>query len=515
MPAADAQRAVKSVRPAGGGTPVRGRRLSVERDSARMMRALKASYAAAQTLPHQAGYWDRTNSLSAAAEHDEGTRRLLRERARLLFKNNSYMAGMIRTLANDCVGTGPRLQVMPESDRPGARRDARRLEQAFAAWAYEVQLAEKLRICRQARGREGEIFAVQTTDASLRHPVKLGVRLIETDQCETPDLFVETPTRVSGIDFDGAGNPSRYHFLVEHPGSNSIGGATQESRVLPAGQVAHYYSPERPDDRRGVPEITPAMNRFAGLHRWIEATLANAENAASIFGVLEQSDDFGEAEDTKDPNGDDIIGYDPMETVDFEFNTIMTLPRGVKFSSHRADQPSEVFAVAVRMFIQDVARCLNMPRNIAEGNSADYNYASGRLDLQTYHRAIQIERSLMARRLLWPIFAWFMDEARLVGGLIPARYRRLDREMPRIEWRWDAFRHVDPQKEAAAQGSRLENGTTTLAREFSEQGEDWEEQLEQIARERDRKEELGLGSVTIGGGSEQEEADDETEEADA
>ena len=39
--------------------------------------------------------------------------------------------------------------------------------------------------------------------------------------------------------------------------------------------------------------------------------------------------------------------------------------------------------------LNEIARCLGMPYNISAGNSSGYNYASGRLDHQTYFKAVR------------------------------------------------------------------------------------------------------------------------------
>ena len=52
--------------------------------------------------------------------------------------------------------------------------------------------------------------------------------------------------------------------------------------------------------------------------------------------------------------------------------------------------------------------------------------------------------------------------------------------------------HVDPAKEANAQATRLANHTTTLAQEYARQGRDWEEALQQRAKELALMRQLGL-----------------------
>ena len=51
------------------------------------------------------------------------------------------------------------------------------------------------------------------------------------------------------------------------------------------------------------------------------------------------------------------------------------------------------------------------------------------------------------------------------------------------QWFWDCREHVDPNKEANAQETRLRNNTTTLADEFAKQGKDSEIEIGKRAKE--------------------------------
>ena len=60
------------------------------------------------------------------------------------------------------------------------------------------------------------------------------------------------------------------------------------------------------------------------------------------------------------------------------------------------------------------------------------------------------------------------------------------------QWFWDGYEHVDPEKEARAQETRLKNNTTTLADEYARRGQDWETQIRQRAKELDLMARLGV-----------------------
>jgi capsid protein len=79
---------------------------------------------------------------------------------------------------------------------------------------------------------------------------------------------------------------------------------------------------------------------------------------------------------------------------------------------------------------------------------------------------------------------------------------------------WDGQKHIDPLKEANAQTVRLKNLTTTLADELAVEGKDWEDHVEQIAKERKKLAELGLsiGDVAPSAPAEPDDAGDDDED---
>ena len=171
----------------------------------------------------------------------------------------------------------------------------------------------------------------------------------------------------------------------------------------------------------------------------------------------------------------------------------LTMPYGWKVGQIRAEQPTTMYGDYTSKVLNEIARPLNMPFNIASGNSAGYNYASGRLDHQSFFKAIRIDQNHIADIVLDHIFRAWISEAVLIEGLLPQSVRRLDADLTH-QWFWDGFEHVDPAKEANAQKTRLDNHTTTLAAEYARQGRDWEEELKQRAKEAALMKELGLST---------------------
>jgi len=453
---------------------------------------LAARYDAATTTDDNRRHWAAADSLSANAAQSAQVRRTLRNRSRYEVANNSYARGITLTLANDCIGTGPRLQLQTADS--GLNR---RIEREFQQWARTINLAEKLRTMRLARAVDGESFALLTSNPKTQPGIQLDLRVFEADQIASPAIHIGVDTSVDGIVFDSHGNPREYHLLRRHPGDTGYGAGYQYDRV-PAASMIHWYRTDRAGQARGIPDITPALPLFAQLRRFTLAVLAAAETAADFAGILY----------TDAPAGGEADSAEPFESIELEKRMLLTMPGGWKMSQLQAEQPATTYAEFKKEILNEIARCLNMPFNVAAGNSAGYNYASGRLDHQTYYKSIRIDQSHAEVVVLDRILAAWLDEASLIPGMIPEGAGQIASWTH--QWFWDGHEHVDPAKEANAQATRLSSNTTTLADEYSRRGQDWESQLQQRAKEVAMMRDLGLSSDDQAFAIlDQQEADDE------
>lgn len=458
-------------------------------------RRVRARYDAAQTSVENAKHWAAADGLSAVAANARDVRRTLRNRSRYEVANNGYADGIGQTLANDCVGTGPRLQI-----RTGNAELNKKLEALWAEWSRAIDLERSLWTMRLAKYEDGEAFALLVDNKALRTRVKIDLRLVEADQVSSPLLMVEDSMHVDGIVCDAAGNPVQYHILRSHPGDPFPTAGLNDFDTVSASNVLHYFRARRPGQKRGVPEITSAVSLFAQLRRYTFATIAAAEVAADHALVIESAapaDSTGNIE---------AVAFD---TVELEPRMATVLPEGFKLGQAKPEQPTTTYGDFKRQILTEIARPLNMPYNVAAGDSSSYNYASGRLDHQVYFKAIDVERSLMERCVLDPLFrAWF-DEAVRLTGVLPQELRTIAVKVE-TEWLWDGPGHVDPVKEATAQEIRLRNHTSTLADEFGREGQDWEKKVEQRSKELARMKELGLplpGATAPGSEREREDED--------
>jgi len=463
-----------------------------KRTARQVARFIRARFDAAVTNSENAKHWAAADGLSADAAASANIRRILRNRSRYEVANNSYAKGIVLTLANDCVGTGPRLQLLTEDAEIN-----RTVEAAFSQWCQTTGLAGKLRTMRMAKATDGEAFAMLTANPRLDAAVKLDVQLVEADRVSTPLLLKGSTNDVDGIAFDPFGNPIAYTILRQHPGACTIWSPVGSYDRVPAESIIHWYRPDRPGQHRGIPEVTPALPLFAQLRRYTLAVLGAAETAADFAAVL-----FTDA-----PASGEAAAVEPMDVVELEKRMATVLPDGWKLGQIKAEQPGTTYSEFKREILNEIARCLNLPFNVAAGNSSGYNYASGRLDHQVYFKSIRIEQAHLDAVVCDRILDAWLAEAMLLSDF--AFLRGLG-DLPH-QWFWDGQEHADPAKEASAQEKRLKNHTTTLADEYAKQGKDWEVQLRQRAKEKQLMEELGLSAAQAAPAA-QPQADTEVED---
>jgi lambda family phage portal protein len=430
---------------------------------------VKASYDAAQTVKNNKRHWSAADSLSADAANTLAVRRKLRDRARYEYANNCYIHGIINSLAYDTIGSGPVLQIFSDNS---VFRDA--VERAYSAWAASINLAQSLRIFVESRVRDGEVFGIFTTNPRALDDVKLFFELVECDRVTSDAMLSGMAYATDGITVDQFGNPVEYQVLKSHPGAAGITYLREFERIR-ADHMVHYYNPSRPGQHRGISEITPALELCIVLRRYTMAVVTAAETAADNAFVLETMN----AQDTE---------YDPsneLEELTLERNLVTVLPEGYKLSQTKAEQPTTTYPAFKDAILNEIARSLGVPFNIAAGNSSSYNYSSGRLDHKAYEQRLSVDQATLEQVLLNRMFDRFFAEWSAVNGMLGA-------PAPSRAWYWQKLPHIDPVKEADAQIMRINAGLTTRTREVARDRVDYEDLLKDMQREKQLEEQYGI-----------------------
>jgi len=254
-----------------------------------------------------------TTTTQADVAINKGARERVRVRARYEVANNSYLKGMVETLVNDIVGTGPRLQILDRQDE----KLNRMIEADFAAWMKATSFVQKYQTSKRSQKIDGEIFFVMTTNPKVAHDVKMDVMLVEADQVDTPMQVTGLNNGiVDGIKFDEYGNPERYWVKRRRAGKLNLSLKYDE---YAASSVIHRFRADRPGQHHGYSELTAALPLGAHLRAFTLATVKAARSAANYSWILGTTGEGGE-----NPTG---VAWDE---IDLEMGMGMVAPDGYK-----------------------------------------------------------------------------------------------------------------------------------------------------------------------------------------
>lgn len=436
--------------------------LMVLRGTPARQRGIRAGYDAAQDTTDFSRYWSAADALDADSANSKHVRSRLVYRSRYETGNNGYTDGMTQTHATYLVGVGPTLRMQTRS-----KGFNEMVEAAWARWAKRVLFRRKLWCMAHAKVQDGEAFGLVRANPKVRHRVKLDVVLFETEQCTTPYLPYGKPGYIDGIHFDDWGNPVYYDVLPQHPGGQ-FGHLNQQPEQVPARYMLHWFQLRRPAQHRGVPEFRSTLHTGAASRRWREATIAAAETAAEIAALLKTQ--------LAPDDGPDLVS--PLTTVEFEKRMMMALPMGWDALQMKAEHPNATYDSFNRAQIGEQGRPKSMPYNVAACDSSSYNYASGRLDHQTYFGSLNVERLDCDDLVLDPAFDIWWQEAVLVYGWVGD-----PDEPPPHTWDWPQHPVADQKSEATANTMKLKSGAVALSQLYAERGQDFQDAIKLLAED--------------------------------
>ena len=138
-----------------------------------------------------------------------------------------------------------------------------------------------------------------------------------------------------------------------------------------------------------------------------------------------------------------------MTSVEFQKRMMLALPHGWGGNQMKAEHPNATYEAFLKSQINETARPKSIPYNLAACDSSSYNYASGRLDHQTYFIALDVEREDANDLVLDPLFELWWQEAVLTFG-----WNADPRRPPPHLWDWPKHPVADIVADVRAMGIR-------------------------------------------------------------
>lgn len=438
----------------------------------------------AQTTNENRAAWAAADLMSPRSSLAPAVRKTIYSRARHERDNDSDLEGVINTLVDYTVGPGPTLQMLTDDSSANAE-----IEDRWQEFSESIDLVGKLAELEQGQIVDGESIMLFGWNPPEGSPIGFNPYVVECDLLTSPydklALGISDPLRYDdGITFDDRGNPIAYDILQAHPGDGGWITGLQAS-AWPASMVWHHFRRRRAGQRRGVCEFVSSLALYIEVRRFELAVLAAAETAADFAMGLEA--DVALA-------GANPQAGESFETLELRRRLLTVFPPGYRLAQTKAEQPTTTFKEFRREILAKAARCLGVPAALAFLDSSQVNMSAAYLvDMQSFGKVIQRRRLRLNRGLNRIVDRWLTEGLRIPGYF---QFAGGVERFPR-RWFWPrTHEHADPDKVASANETKLRTKQTTYMELYAENGQDYEKQLRQRAREEKLLKELGLDEAS-------------------
>lgn len=445
----------------------------------------------------------------------------LRQRGRMLYMAAPIATAAIRTTCTNVVGVGLAMKSCVDREVLGltpeqAKAWQKQTEAEWKIWAGKKQCCDAIGVCNfdemqtlalRSALMAGDCFAllprVPVTPVS---PYSLRVKLVEADLVSTPDALTVLPGTITeaeapngnyiydGVEVDKTTSSIvAYHFCNRYPYEYyTIGETRKWERVLAYGQktglpnVLHIMEPERAGQYRGVTFLAPVIEQLLQIRRYTESELMAALVQSFFTAWIETETDPASIPMNEVEDEDREVSQDPNE---YEMGPggIIHLRPGEKVHFGSPNIPTNGFDAFVKSVATQVGAALEIPRDVLlkEFNSS---YSASRGALLEAYRVFKTRRKWLVDDFCQPVYEVWLAEA-VARGRISAPGFFAD---PRIRAAWCGARwigpaqsQIDPQKEVKAAIAAVDRGFKTHEQATVEMdGGDWDENMEQLAREK-------------------------------
>lgn len=455
----------------------------------------------------------------------------LRQRGRMLYMSAPVATSAINTNRTKVVGTGLTLKSAVSREILGLSPEAaknwqRKTEAEWKLWAGKKQNCDAIgmntflglqQLTLLSWLQSGDVFALlKRTNPTPVNPYGLRIHLVEADRISTPTEYAggmgllaitdgknsATGNRIyDGVEIDNGGAVVAYHVRNTYPWQITTE-ETRWERVAAYGEktglpnILHIMSSERPDQYRGVTYLAQIVEPLLQLRRYTESELM----AALIQSFFTAWITTGTASDeipinevgagdiagipTENP-GSSNLSHSPNE-YEMGPGTVAHLEDGedIKFGSPNI--PAASFEAFTKTLCRLMGAALEIPCEVLlkEYNSS---YSASRAALLEAWEAFKMRRKWLVDSFCQPVYEVWLAEAVARGRIQAPGFW----EDPLVRNAWSSARWIgpvqgqlDPLKEANAAVITVNHGFKTheqVTREMG--GGDWEENVEQLARE--------------------------------
>lgn len=384
----------------------------------------------------------------------------LRDRSRDLIRNTGIGAKAATAVQNHVIGTGIKPSVHKDGKPDPVLDD---LIQEFARSIY-TDADEKLNLyglqslVMRTVFESGECLIERVaTDSKHKGPVPLQLRILEPDYLD--DGESKDKNAIQGIEFDSKGKRKGYWLFDQHPGDGDV--YSQESRLVPAEDLAHVYQVLRSGQLRGVPWLAPVIVKMRDYDEYEDAHIVRQKIAASFSVFVTQNglDGFGDDEE-----------YDPYEIHGERVQpgriNVLNPGESVEFGNPPGVDGYADFSTIT---LRQIAAGIGISYEVLTGDWSKVNFSSARMGALDMHKNLDAWRDhIIFSQFLQKVGEWFLEAASLAG---------YDTDGAVIKWTAPTRDMLDPINEIEAAAKLIQYGLSDQQTQIRKLGRDPEDVL--------------------------------------
>ncbi len=483
----------------------------------------------------------------------------LRQRSRMLYMASPVATSAINTNRTKVVGVGLTMKSAIDRDVLGltpdqAREWQRKTDAEFRMWAKRRQSCDALALNNFAALQQlalkswlmsGDcVVLVKRAEPTPFCPYTLRLHVVEADRVSTPSGYIGGAIYggvtagvvpegkpgaghrlYDGVEVDGSGRVVAYHICNHFP-REWVDAQEEWQRVLAFGgrtglpNVLHIMDAERPDQYRGVPYLAQVIEPLLQLRRYTESELW-AALIQTFFTAWIQTESsptgmpFDEIGSGEGGPGDEPTDTESFDDHEYEMGpgNVFHLKTGESVQFGNPNVPSTGFESFFDTMCRQIGAALEIPSDVLL-KKFDASYSAARGALLEAWEAMKMRRAWFVDDFCQPVYEIWLAEAVALGRIRAPGF--FDDPLLRDAWsgaQWigPVQSHLDPKKEAEAEILLASHGVKTNAQITRELGGgDWEDNIEQVAHENEKKREAGC-PITVEGSTSATPTDEEEE----
>jgi len=323
-----------------------------------------------------------------------------------------------------------------------------------------------------------------------RRNTSTTMQLIDTDRLSAPYLapfnFTASEFQINrnGVEINKYNEEIAYHIRDSHPGAGILSPKMSWTRV-PARtrfgrrRALHIIDAKRIGQHRSKPVIAPVMGKLKQVDAYERFELKNKITQSLIAAFIKTNMDSQQLGDLFGADYDSYKGDRDKWTGNLKGGAIIPLFPGDELDQFNPSGPSANYAEYVDSHLTEIAVGANVSVTTLMKDYSKTNYSSAKAAARDSLRHFLGRKKLLADMWSTPFFTLWLEEEISKGEIEAPDFKNNVAAYTRCKWIGGARGYVDEAKEANSAILRMKSKVSTLEQENANQGNDWEETIQQ------------------------------------